>query len=659
MDEDDTGRMHRIVTGKADVLARRSGLDAGRVRTVLFGLLEAGWLTPRFPWHTAFDEALGALPPEDALRLFEEEDLPGLAQRAMAMQFVAHEFTPLYTRGELTDLARHCVAHLERNTESLLLTGHPKTNFARSPFFDWHLTRLNFTKIPLTLQRGRQPSSQIAAERDGVAETDHLGNLAYSYTWAREPAESLGGRILTDLGDGDAFLSLPSYRWCDGVPTTLQGDPIHACSYEDAALAPGLCREDAARLESMRRRLLGLRIDIVRRLSGASSARRAYDLEEECFARLAEALTYDDAQFLLAMDKFYEGLHGGAGFAWAPVKSMAFHNGGLGDLLDVVGHFAEEVEVGWMHWTAVSLRAAARGSRVPSYYAAVASGMRPAVDVLLDRFLELAAAGDTYLSECGTRAHDLLQNRLNEEVTVSRRVARGRSRQFRSMLETFADFLKSQVEVTGEFPKLSLSSPPETPTVAGNMFRCDGATWTVTFEGITKTFRNTKGMRYLALLLEHPNHQFAPDELVRLVNGEPDATQTAVRIVAEQEVLEGDLHPVESSTGELLTPDEIRRQIREFDQELADAERNGDPLVIAYVKNEKQKFMRTTAGRLRRGNVDQGSQAARKLVSHHVNAAIRRIGDAHPALGTHLTNAILPVGNTPCYVPGHSIVWLT
>lgn len=193
---------------------------------------------------------------------------------------------------------------------------------------------------------------------------------------------------------------------------------------------------------------------------------------------------------------------------------------------------------------------------------------------------------------------------------------------------------------------------------SGNLFRCDGATWTVTFEGETKTFRDTKGMRYIAVLLEHPNHQFTPGELVRLVNGEPDPTQNAITAVSEGERLDGNLHLVESSTGEQFTPEEIGRQIKEFDQELADAERDGNPVLIAYVKNEKQEFMRKTAGHLRRGNVVVENQAARKLVSHHVNAAIRRIGNAHPALGTHLTNTILPVGNTPCYTPGRSIFWL-
>jgi hypothetical protein len=205
-----------------------------------------------------------------------------------------------------------------------------------------------------------------------------------------------------------------------------------------------------------------------------------------------------------------------------------------------------------------------------------------------------------------------------------------------------------------------------TPQADQNVFLRAGDMWTVTYEKVTDLIGHSKGMQYVACLLAHQGRQFTPIELVWLVNGEPDATQSAIPTVSEEERLDGDLHPV-IGTGEQVLPgrygDEIRRQIREFDQELAKAQRDGDPVVIEYVKKEKQEFMKKTAGGLGRRNqsrtFDAGNEAARKLVSHHVNAAVKKISDAHPALGEHLRIALLPVGSSPCYTPGRPIVWLT
>jgi hypothetical protein len=47
----------------------------------------------------------------------------------------------------------------------------------------------------------------------------------------------------------------------------------------------------------------------------------------------------------------------------------------------------------------------------------------------------------------------------------------------------------------------------------GNVFRYDGKTWEISFQGITAEFRNLRGIRFMAALIDHPNEPTRPDLL--------------------------------------------------------------------------------------------------------------------------------------------------
>lgn len=666
MDEDDINDMHPVyVDGEANALARRRGLDADRVRAVFYRLREVGWLAPRFPWNTALDEAFEFLPPSDALALFESEDLGELARRVALVEYLAHEFTPLYTLGALAGLTRDFTSHLERNREHLLLTGHPKTNFAASPFLDWHLTRLCFTKLPLTVQGERAAHRQAAAEEDGYAERDEQGNLIYSYTWAREPPEYFIGRSYEQLEDGTVVIDLPGYWWRGG-PTTLRGEPVHVCSYEDAALAPGLRAEDATRLEGMRRKLLDVRIGVVCTLSRATPTGSASGLEDECFALLTGMLTYEEAQFLLSMDEFYQGLHGTRDFAWSPMRPMAFHSSGLGDLLDVIGHFGKEVAVGTMHRAAHSFREVMGGSQLPSYYQIAGSDARAAVDALLDGFLESESSENSFLAQYRMRVNDLLQNRLGEDVTVSLRVGRGQSRQFRSMLGSFADFLKAHVEMTGEFPKLSLSSPEPDRAEPDNAFQWDGDGWLAVFNGIANHHPDTVGMRYLHQLLAHPGRDFKAMELARLVDGTPAVDTAKTEATRRQALKEDGLVETDlTDAGEIMDEKyrkDVKAQLSALDNGIASARLRDDITEEERLEEEKDELLRFTAGALGLGGKKRKAEDPHEKARQRAGVNIRRakdaIGKKHPALQAHLQYAV-KTGYLISYKPDRPITWVT
>lgn len=665
MDEDDITELHTaFVDGQANALARRHDLDAGRVRVAFHRLLDVGWLAPRFPWNTALDEAFEFLSPEDALGLFEEADLGDLARRVALVGYLAHEFTPLYTLDELADLARAFVAHLKRNKDHLLLTGHPKTSFARSPFLDWHLTRVCFTKLPLTLQEGRDPFRQTAAEKRGEAERDERGNVVYSYTWAEEPAEALGGRVRTDFGDGGAIICLPDYSWHLGHPTTLRGDPIHVCSYEDAALAPGLHTEDAARLQGMRQKLLELRTAVLRRLSDAAAEQSESDPECECLTLLGEALSYDDAQFLLSMDEYYEGLHGGKEFAWSPMRQTAFHSSGLGDLFEIVGHFSKEMAVGTMHRTALKLGAALRDAPVCSYYEVVVHDGRADIDAALEEFLHLEETEKAFLSDYRGRVNDALQSRFGERVYVERMVERGRGRLYQPLATSFIDFLRAHDKATGKLPEFVFSSASETPTATGNLFRRDGATWMVTFEGITQSLLDSKGMRYIAFLLEHQGEEFHVLELAQQVDGAPPPDTRYLRMTAEQ--LEAEGIPVADRTSQReITGDKYRteteQKVRELQAMRDLAEARGDEDAASAAQDEIDGYLSALAAGIGRGRrhrefADEGERA-RQRVQKAVYGSLRSIKKHLPKLHAHLKASMLPLGYTVRYRPASPVDW--
>lgn len=75
-------------------------------------------------------EALKRLPAEAALKLCETEDPVAFYRRVKVAQQLASSYTPLYTLDELAGLLSELVEHQQRNQDSLLRTGHPRTFLA-------------------------------------------------------------------------------------------------------------------------------------------------------------------------------------------------------------------------------------------------------------------------------------------------------------------------------------------------------------------------------------------------------------------------------------------------------------------------------------------------------------------------------------------------
>ncbi len=183
----------RLITIESDRLARQHGLDVERVRRILTRSASDTEGLPLAPavegqdnlahgllFLPSLDDALRHLPPEDALALFEREDLRRLADREAVADYLDYHLS-FYTTDEMADLADAFADHLEDNRPHLEATGLPRTSFGMrwpGPFlrdlypvkaFNGCETKkyVDGREIPLTfpLLYGRDPDTSVSRIR--------------------------------------------------------------------------------------------------------------------------------------------------------------------------------------------------------------------------------------------------------------------------------------------------------------------------------------------------------------------------------------------------------------------------------------------------------------------------------------------------------------
>jgi tetratricopeptide (TPR) repeat protein len=194
-------------------------------------------------------------------------------------------------------------------------------------------------------------------------------------------------------------------------------------------------------------------------------------------------------------------------------------------------------------------------------------------------------------------------------------------------------------------------APRETITIErgadGDLFRCEGQFWTLTYRGRTVRMRDAKGLHDIARLLARPGQEIHVLELAGV-----DADRESAAIVRATR-----------DTGELLDARaraEYRRRLGELEDELADAERCADIVRAEKAASERDFIAAELAaalgldGRPRRAG--DPIERARKTVSARIRLTIGRIEGEHPELARHLANAVR-TGTTCSYEPEHAMLW--
>jgi hypothetical protein len=219
--------------------------------------------------------------------------------------------------------------------------------------------------------------------------------------------------------------------------------------------------------------------------------------------------------------------------------------------------------------------------------------------------------------------------------------------------------LREHLEGPPKEQELPLGLPAQ-----GDVFRLDGQNWTVSFSGVTKSFRDAKGMRYIAFLLEHQGEEFHVLELAQQVDGTPLPNLAYSQMTEEQ--LESEGTPLASHTSQREIIDgkyqaDVEQKVKRLQESRDIAEAMGDDEAVAAIQNEIEAHLTPVAGAIGRGGqrrefMDEGEKA-RQRISKAIHAALRVMEDRLPGLHAHLKSFLLPLGHTVGYGPTPPARW--
>ncbi len=634
MKKDPEGEATRVATLRAWIkvqandLAKQYQIDASRVCRILERTAGGPYwpVSPdgldevipedhaHFPYTPSLRVALHHLRPEDALALFEHADLDQLRQREYLVTYLSlsHAFHPFYTLDELADVTVAFIAYLERNRDAFVCIGLPRVLFGRSDWLNRLLTSLYPTRRP-------------------------LGG---------------GVEFVDDEYEGHTVI----HAWPE--------------RYEDAPpLQEGLDPANAARLETLRATLFELELAIVRELLAAARRRSAVGLWPACLRLLTEALSADDANFLLRMDRFYQG-HDARD---EPTEQQAgFPLNGLTGLLQLIGEYEELLttrrfarlrealltfpEFDWLH---DATRA------IGSYYQIRSPRDRERLDPALDAFLAAGPQAAAFWGEYRRRVNEALENEFYAEVVVRVKVRQKLLHQFEPHLRRYGAIASNFLEERGSLPQLALSASAANVTSEGNIFRKEGQYWTIKYQGKVTRVSESTGWSYIAHLIHHAGQEFHALDLVAVHKGREisSAGDQHSRMTRDELAEVGLSASGLGNAGELLDPQarqEYKRQWDDYQEELRQAKADNNielvaqlEAAIAYLAREVSAAV-GLGGRVRKAA--DSAERARKSISNAIKRSLDNIEHDHPALHEHLNSGIRR-GTYFSYDPATSPDW--
>lgn len=182
-------------------------------------------------------------------------------------------------------------------------------------------------------------------------------------------------------------------------------------------------------------------------------------------------------------------------------------------------------------------------------------------------------------------------------------------------------------------------SPPPRGDGERPRFRRDGDVWTMAFAGEVVRLSEVKGFADVALLLGRPGEDVHCLDLA----GRQIETLGADAVFDER------------------ARRELRTRVSDLEEQVEAAERDGDFARAARAREELDQLVAALAGALGLGGrlrrVGSQVERARCTVTWRIKSAIRKVGQAHPALGRHLSNAVR-TGTTCVYQPEQPVDWL-
>jgi len=193
----------------------------------------------------------------------------------------------------------------------------------------------------------------------------------------------------------------------------------------------------------------------------------------------------------------------------------------------------------------------------------------------------------------------------------------------------------------GPYVGAALSYPKE-----DRIFKNQGKTWLLVYDGIPKSVGHSVGMAYICHLLQSSGQDIHAAAVRGSVSGDGNTT-------------------ILGSAGEVLDEQalkEYRERLSEIDGELAEAESNNDFARKDSLTEEREALYaevgRATGlhGKNREASSDR--ERARQAVSAAIHRALRAIKKEHEPLWQHLQNS-LKIGEFLSYQPDQPTSWTT
>jgi 7-cyano-7-deazaguanine synthase in queuosine biosynthesis len=212
----------------------------------------------------------------------------------------------------------------------------------------------------------------------------------------------------------------------------------------------------------------------------------------------------------------------------------------------------------------------------------------------------------------------------------------------------------------------STEQPPLADPAEEHVFRQEGQRWTVRFAGQTRHFNHSKGLRYLARLLEHPGRDFHALDLAQdrsPGDGPVDRAQLARWLPAN---LSGEGLSLAGPADDDVLDAKARRQyqarIRYLRKQRDEVPSPGAEQRLAAIDTEITELQRAlrsaTDVRGRARQFDSATDRSRKAVSSALHRSLKTIGEFHPHLHRHLKICV-SIGTYCVYNPDSPTTWAT
>lgn len=200
----------------------------------------------------------------------------------------------------------------------------------------------------------------------------------------------------------------------------------------------------------------------------------------------------------------------------------------------------------------------------------------------------------------------------------------------------------------------------------GNRFLCTGNHWSVTFDGETRSIKNTMGMRYIARLIARRGLEVSVADLYGDVNPREAGSTNALLSTMSAAELEGLGLSVEGlgDAGEMLTP-EARRSLEQrclkLRDRIEDAQELGDVERQVELEDELEKVLSylgaATGLRGRSRRASSATERIRKAVTKRIREQMQELTRTFPALGRHLLQSV-KTGSICAYRPDPKVDWV-